>query len=90
MNRPRFIFLISISFIVILLSLIRCPSKENSVLSFNEIRYQEGRKLYNEKQFKLAAKALRDVEKEDSLYTLAQSLLVKIDSLILVEDSTSS
>jgi len=90
MKRPAIIFLLASTSIVILLFLLRCQPKEKEALSYSETKLEEGLKLYNAKQFKLAAKALRDIEKESSSYETAHSLLLKVDSLILVEDSINS
>ena len=64
MKRPAIIFLLASTSIVILLFLLRCQPKEKEALSYSETKLEEGLKLYNAKQFKLAAKALRDIEKE--------------------------
>ena len=76
--------------LTLLVAAIRCPTFENAAISVSETKYQEGLSQYNVKDYRQAVKAFKEVAIEDRNYNLAQTLLMKADSIILIEDLTNS
>ena len=84
------ILLSLLAFLILLVAAIRCPTFENTAISISETKYKEGLSLYNVKDYRRAVKAFNEVAIDYKNYNLAQSLMIKSDSIILIEDLINS
>ena len=91
MRPPNTVILLTLlAFLILLVAAIRCPTFENAAISISETKYKEGLSLYNVKDYRRAVKAFNEVAIDDKNYNLAQSLMMKADSIILIEDVINS